>query len=50
LSDDFYSQFDIVVGGLDSLTVRRWMSATLVRIAKSDKGKMIPYIDGASEV
>jgi molybdopterin/thiamine biosynthesis adenylyltransferase len=50
LKEEFWKGFDIVVGGLDSLTVRRWMSGMLLKIAKSGDGKIIPYIDGASEV
>lgn len=45
--DDFYKQFDIVIGGLDNIKARIWMGDTLVRIAKF-KGKIIPYIDGGT--
>jgi molybdopterin/thiamine biosynthesis adenylyltransferase len=50
LEEGFWRGFDIVVGGLDSLSVRRWMSNMVLRIAKSEDSKIIPYIDGASEV
>lgn len=45
--DDFYKQFDIVIGGLDNLEARFWMSTELVRIAQIYH-KVIPYIDGGT--
>lgn len=46
--DDFYSQFSIVVCGLDSIEARRWINAELVHLAL-DKEKVIPMIDGGTE-
>ncbi|OHT13699.1 NEDD8-activating enzyme E1 catalytic subunit [Tritrichomonas foetus] len=50
LSDDFYKQFSLVIGGLDSLPARNWMSAKLVSIARDTNNEIvIPYIDGGTE-
>jgi ubiquitin-activating enzyme E1 C len=50
LSDEFYSQFDVVIGGLDSLTARRLICGRLVDIARNSGGEcVIPYIDGGTE-
>lgn len=47
LDDEFYIQFDIVFGGLDSLPARLWLNGKLVELAQL-RNKVIPYIDGGS--
>lgn len=53
--DVFYSQFHLVVSGLDSIEARRWLNATLQRIyqqslAESPETPLtIPMIDGGTE-
>ncbi|KAG7814109.1 hypothetical protein KL921_000383 [Ogataea angusta] len=46
--DDFYSQFSIIVCGLDSIEARRWMNEKLVSLAATT-GQIIPWIDGGTE-
>ncbi|KAG7711740.1 hypothetical protein KL930_000957 [Ogataea haglerorum] len=46
--DDFYSQFSIIVCGLDSIEARRWMNEKLVSLAAT-AGRIIPWIDGGTE-
>ncbi|WVR08735.1 hypothetical protein IAU60_005793 [Kwoniella sp. DSM 27419] len=45
----FYSQFAIVVAGLDSISARRWINATLVQMAQEDEENLKPLIDGGTE-
>ncbi|CAG8479731.1 10640_t:CDS:2 [Ambispora leptoticha] len=45
---DYYSQFQIVICGLDSVEARRWMNATIVEISR-DNEEIIPLIDGGTE-
>lgn len=46
----FFRSFDVVVGALDNLDARRWMSGRLVAFAaEGPEQKVIPYVDGASE-
>ncbi|CAI5760781.1 unnamed protein product [Candida verbasci] len=47
-SIEFYSQFDLVISGLDSIEARRWINATLVNLSSSNN-KIIPLIDGGTE-
>ena len=48
--DEFYKQFHVVIGGLDSVTARNWISDKLVEIARSTNDEIqIPYIDGGTE-
>ncbi|OHT10534.1 NEDD8-activating enzyme E1 catalytic subunit [Tritrichomonas foetus] len=48
--DEFYKQFNVVIGGLDSVKARNWISANLCRIARETNGEItIPYIDGGTE-
>lgn len=48
--DDFYKQFNLVIGGLDSVKARLWISDNLCRIARESFGEcIIPYIDGGTE-
>ena len=42
---DFYRGFSVVIGALDNLDARRWMSRQLVKFA----GEGVPYVDGGSE-
>lgn len=52
---DFYSQFKIVIAGLDSIEARRWLNATLVELVhidaeeNVDQSTVIPLIDGGTE-
>lgn len=52
---EFYSEFNLVVCGLDSIEARRWLNATLVDIcAVDDEGNLkqstiVPLIDGGTE-
>ncbi|WVQ86114.1 hypothetical protein IAT38_008282 [Cryptococcus sp. DSM 104549] len=45
----FYEQFNIVVAGLDSISARRWLNATLVEMAQADPEQLKPLIDGGTE-
>lgn len=48
--DSYYSQFNIVVCGLDNIEARRWMNATLVNLVdESDPESLKPMIDGGTE-
>ena len=48
--DEFYKQFSVVIGGLDSIKARNWISAKLVEIARTTNDQVqIPYIDGGTE-
>lgn len=50
LDDEFYKQFSLVIGGLDSIKARLWISDNLCRIARESFGEcIIPYIDGGTE-
>nr|ODN95995.1 ubiquitin-activating enzyme E1 C [Cryptococcus depauperatus CBS 7855] len=46
----FYATFDIIVAGLDSISARRWINATLVQMAQEDETQLKPLIDGGTEV
>lgn len=49
-NDDFISQFDIIVSGLDSIEARRWINFKLHDLTvKSNFKTVIPFIDGATE-
>ncbi|KAL1925706.1 uncharacterized protein VTP21DRAFT_589 [Calcarisporiella thermophila] len=45
--ESYYSQFGLVISGLDSIEARRWINATLVQMAQDDDVK--PLIDGGTE-
>jgi ubiquitin-activating enzyme E1 C len=54
--DDFYSQFNLVIAGLDSIEARRWINTTLVNMVEVDEetgaidpDTVIPLIDGGTE-
>lgn len=48
--EDFYSQFQIVICGLDSIEARRWINATLVNMVdEDDEDSIKPLIDGGTE-
>ncbi|ORZ31115.1 hypothetical protein BCR44DRAFT_123515 [Catenaria anguillulae PL171] len=47
---DFYSQFNLIITGLDSVDARRWMNATVVSMFDADDpSTLIPIIDGGTE-
>jgi ubiquitin-activating enzyme E1 C len=55
-SPEFYSEFNIIVAGLDSIVARRWINCTLVNMVEKVEGKndwdqetIIPLVDGGSE-
>lgn len=46
----FYMGFDIVIAGLDSISARRWINATLVSMVDMENPKSLkPLIDGGTE-
>lgn len=45
---DFYSSFQLIVSGLDSVEARRWINSTLFQILH-DYDLYIPLIDGGTE-
>ena len=46
----YYTQFHIVICGLDSIEARRWMNATLVQMVDPENPEsMKPLIDGGTE-
>lgn len=46
----FYSQFNLVVAGLDSIDARRWLNSLLVdMVDPEDPSTIIPLIDGGTE-
>ncbi|KAG0321638.1 hypothetical protein BGZ97_010733 [Linnemannia gamsii] len=48
--EDFYSEFALVICGLDSIEARRWMNATLVGMRDEDNPDSLkPLIDGGTE-
>eukprot|EP01139_Manchomonas_bermudensis_P006251 Amastigsp_a176762_80.p1 type:complete len:430 gc:universal Amastigsp_a176762_80:1308-19(-) len=55
MSDEFYSQFNLVISGLDSVDARRWLNAKLASLVQFDDdgeiepGTRIPLIDGGTE-
>ena len=44
----FYTNFDIIISGLDSITARRWMNETIMQLYQQ-QGIQIPFIDGGTE-
>ena len=47
---DFYSQFTLIICGLDSVEARRWMNATIVNLYdEEDPSTLKPLIDGGTE-
>eukprot|EP01087_Luapelamoeba_hula_P006553 TRINITY_DN1662_c0_g1_i1.p1 TRINITY_DN1662_c0_g1~~TRINITY_DN1662_c0_g1_i1.p1 ORF type:complete len:464 (-),score=82.51 TRINITY_DN1662_c0_g1_i1:52-1413(-) len=53
--DDFYSEFNIIICGLDSIEARRYMNSVLVGLTDTDEegnidtSTIIPMIDGGTE-
>ena len=46
----FYSQFAIIIAGLDSISARRWINATLVNMVDEENPESLkPLIDGGTE-
>lgn len=54
-SRQWYTQFNVIVAGLDNVEARRWLNETVVDLAKFDSQgdllmqTMIPLIDGGTE-
>ena len=43
-------QFDIIIAGLDSISARRWINATLVQMVDEENPESLkPLIDGGTE-
>ena len=43
-------QFDIIIAGLDSISARRWINATLVQMVDEEHPESLkPLIDGGTE-
>ncbi|GAB5591827.1 NEDD8 activating enzyme [Umbelopsis nana] len=48
--EEYYSQFQIVICGLDSIEARRWMNAMLVNLVDDESPEsLIPMVDGGTE-
>ena len=48
--EEYYSQFAIIVCGLDSVEARRWMNATIVGMFDEENLETLkPIIDGGTE-
>lgn len=48
--DEYYSQFQLVICGLDSIEARRWINAKLVDMVDDDDPTSLkPLIDGGTE-
>jgi ubiquitin-activating enzyme E1 C len=48
--EDYYSQFQIVICGLDSIEARRWINAMLVSLVDDESPEsLIPMVDGGTE-
>ncbi|GFZ51385.1 NEDD8-activating enzyme E1 catalytic subunit [Saitozyma sp. JCM 24511] len=46
----FYKQFNLIIAGLDSISARRWINATLVQMVdEEDEESLKPLIDGGTE-
>jgi ubiquitin-activating enzyme E1 C len=47
---DFYSQFTLIICGLDSVEARRWINATIFSLYdENDPSSLRPLIDGGTE-
>jgi len=49
MPDEFYMGFNVIIGGLDSIKARNWISEKLCDIARNNPEMVIPYIDGGTE-
>jgi ubiquitin-activating enzyme E1 C len=48
--DEYYKSFHVIIGCLDSVVARNWISNQLCKIARDTRGEcVIPYIDGGTE-
>lgn len=45
LPDGFFDEFDLIIGGIDNLTAKKFICQKLIETARL-KSKIIPYIDG----
>ena len=54
-TDDFFRQFQIIIGGLDNIEARRWINEKVHDLVEFDEQgnakpeTVIPYIDGGTE-
>lgn len=46
--EEYYSQFSLIICGLDSVEARRWINATIVNMY-NDISTFIPILDGGTE-
>jgi ubiquitin-activating enzyme E1 C len=52
---EFYSEFNVIVSGLDNVEARRWLNATLVGMVEFDEDgnvdgdTIVPLVDGGTE-
>ncbi|KAJ3208863.1 hypothetical protein HDU67_006508 [Dinochytrium kinnereticum] len=48
--EDYYSQFSIIICGLDSVEARRWINATIIGMFdEEDPSTLKPIVDGGTE-
>lgn len=48
--EEYYSQFTLIICGLDSIEARRWINATLINMCDMDNPETLkPLIDGGTE-
>lgn len=54
-SDDFFRQFQVIIGGLDNMEARNWLNEKVHDLVEFDENNIpkpetiIPYIDGGTE-
>lgn len=47
---EYYSQFHLIICGLDSIEARRWINATLISMIDEDEPESLkPIVDGGTE-
>jgi len=55
MDEDFYSEFNLIIAGLDSIEARRWINGLLINLVSIDDDgnidpdTIIPFIDGGTE-
>ena len=48
--EDYYSQFALIICGLDSVEARRWINATIVNMYDEERPETLkPIVDGGTE-